>query len=435
MKNLLVCLALLLVCAAPSPAEAKAPPSAAEAARQVAALLDAGDCLTLQELLPALRDSLPPPLALLSDALTAHHGGRFARSNEAIARLDEYAEELGPETLLGMRSLAIHNFRALDDYAGASRAIRALIGQLPDGAAEARRSLEAFDRWMSALAAWPATTLRRPAAETAIHAELRKVGRGEHLLVEAEANGCTEPFIFDTGCSGSNFLTLRAARRLGVRIVADSVPVTGMTTSYVRIGVADSLRIGELLVLHPTFLVAPSISDNGEEGLAEAVLGSDVIRAMGEVRIEARNGRIVLPAEPSPEPPSPNLGFDGGQYHLYCTHNGERLRLHFDTGNVKSTLSSRYYDRHRRAVRRAGRRTTSTQGGFGGIRELEVRILPHITLCCGARSVTLRDIAVTLRGKEMDAQRGNEDGSLGVDFLTACDAVVIDLGRMFVRTE
>ena len=35
----------------------------------------------------------------------------------------------------------------------------------------------------------------------------------------------------------------------------------------------------------------------------------------------------------------------------------------------------------------------------------------------------------------MDAQRGNEDGSLGVDFLTACDAVVIDLGRMFVRTE
>src|SRR5699024_3719330 len=76
MKNLLVCLALLLVCAAPSPAEAKTPPSAAEAARQVAALLDAGDCLTLQEMLPALRDSLPPPLALLSDALTAHHGGR-----------------------------------------------------------------------------------------------------------------------------------------------------------------------------------------------------------------------------------------------------------------------------------------------------------------------------------------------------------------------
>ena len=52
-----------------------------------------------------------------------------------------------------------------------------------------------------------------------------------------------------------------------------------------------------------------------------------------------------------------------------------------------------------------------------------------------ARPVALRDIAATLHGKEMDAQHGHEDRSLGVDSLTACDAVVLNLGRMFVRTE
>ncbi len=432
MKNLLLCLLLPLLCSA-APAGAQTPTSAAEAARQVASLLSVGDYRTLQEVLPAVRDSLPAPLALLSEALTASHGGRFARSNEAIARLDAYTEELGPETIRAMRSIAVCNYRALNDYAGASRTIREILGSLPDDDTEARRSFETFDHWMSALAGWPATTLRRPAEETVIPVEIRRVGRGEHLLVEAGLNGRTEPFVFDTGCSGSSFISRNAAQRLGVRIVADSVPVTGMTTSYVEIGVSDSLRIGELLVLHPTFLVAPSLSD--EEGLAEAVLGSDIIRAMGEVRVEARNGRIVLPAEPSPASASPNLGFDGGQYRLYCTQDGERHCFHFDTGNEKSSLSSRYCGRHRREVRREGRKSTSKQGGFGGTRELEVRVLPSFTIGCDTRPITLRDITVTLRGKSMDAEHGTEDGSLGVDFLTACDAVVIDLGRMFVRTE
>lgn len=434
MKNLLFCLGLLLVCSAASPA-GNPPPSAAEAVSRVSALIDTGDYTALQEVLPAVRDSLPRSLALLSDALAAYHGGRFAESNRAIAGLDEYAEELGAEILLGMQSIAVYNFRALNDYAGACRTLRRIIGLLPADAAGVRLSLETFERWMSALAEWPVTTIRRPAEECVIPVEIRKVGRGEHLLVEAKMNGITEPFIFDTGCSGSNFISRSAASRLGIRIVADSVPVTGMTTSFTEIGVADSLCIGDILVLNPTFLIASSISDKDEEGLADAVLGSDIIRALGEVRIEAGKGRIVLPAHPSTKPVSQNLGFDSGQYHLFCTQNGERLRFHFDTGNVKSTLSSVYYDKHRCQIRRTGRRTTSTQGGFGGIRKIKVRTLPHITLCCGTRPVTLRDITVTLRGKSMDAEHGNEDGSLGVDFLTSCNAVTIDLGRMFVCTE
>lgn len=428
--------ALVLAGASTFSATAQSPVTQAQAAQRVGELLNAGDYGTLDAVLPSVRDSLPASLAALSDALTAYHSGRHAESNAAIAKLEEYTDELGRETVLNMHHFAIYNYLVLNDYAAASDTIRQLLDCLPADAGEARRSLEDFGRWMKALANWPATTLHRPEGEAVIPIEIQQAGRGEHLLLDVEMNGRTEPFIFDTGCSGANFISESAAARLGVRILADSIPVTGMVTAYTRVGVADSLRIGEIVVLHPTFIVAPdSISGLGVSGLVEAVLGTDIIRAMGEVRIEVKQRRIVLPAVPSAAPAHRNLNFDIGKYDLTCTQDGTPLILHFDTGNVKSTLSQRYYNTYRRHVRRTGKKTTSLTGGFGGTRELTVRTLPHITLHCGGHPITLHNITVTLRGKDMDAARDHEYGSLGLDFITACDRVVIDLGRMFVRTE
>lgn len=414
-------------------------PTSDQACMHVANLLMEGDYIGVARCYPALRDSLAPVLRAMSEATTAYIAGRPAESNAAIRRVaGEYAAQAGPQNVVNLLNLAVSNYRALNDYAGASRTLRAMLALLPEeirALDDTRASLRAFDRWISTLATWPATTVRRPAAQTVIPLEARKTGRGEHLVLDAEVNGHTEPFVFDTGCSGSCFISEAAARRMGVRTVADSIRVSGMSTLYAKAGVADSLRIGRITVLHPTFIIVPEMSDESVAGLCEAIVGTDIIRALGEVRIEAGRGRIVLPATPSDPPQEPNLIFTDGLYYLDCLRNGQRLLFQFDTGNVKSTLTRKFYADHRSEIRPQGEKTTSVQGGLGDTRELEVYLLPELTLATPQRDVTLHDITVNIREKGMATERDFESGSLGVDFLRACDAVTIDLGRMFVRTE
>lgn len=417
-------------CCGSYPQSGDAPLSADEAAGEVALLLNAGDYRELGRCYPALRDSLPPFLRDLSEALIHYACNRPAESNAAIDRLAAHADA-DPGTIINMHILSFYNFRSLNDYAGAARRIREILDELP-AAEPSRSTFEAMARWMEAFSAWPATTVRRPAEEVSVPAAIRAVGRGEQLLVDVTMNGRTRPFIFDTGCSGSNFVSEQVARQLGVRILADSIPVTGMTTLPAKVGVADSLQIGPITVLHPTFIVLPDRLMDAMPGGLDAVLGSDAMNRLGEVRIQADRGRIVFPTEQTPTPDGgPNMTFAGGQFYLWPEYEGAPLLFHFDTGNVKSTLTDSFYAGYRREVKRQGKKSTSTQGGFGGVKKVKVYVLPEFRLTLAGAPFALRDVTVNIREEGLAAE-GEEMGSLGVDFLRAFDEVTINFRRMFV---
>lgn len=416
--------AILLLLGVVFPLEAQTPDS------RVGTLINNSDYEELSALLPTIRDSVSPPLRTLADALVYYYRGCPAESNQAIQRLVDFKKELGSNVLLGMSNLSIYNLWTLGDYAGIEATLRTIVEQIP----ETGSSLASMQRWMSALREWPPTIVHRPQNEIILPIDVRRVGRGEHLMVDAELNGRTEPFIFDTGCTHANFISTAAAERLGIRIVADSIIVSGMSEGAVRLGIADSMRIGPLVVCNPTFLVADHISAMQDDNLGEAVLGTDIIRALDEIRIEATRKRIVLPATPSAAPAHPNLYMNGAQYYLSCTIDGDPAKLHFDTGNVKTDLSARYYGTHRERIENKGEKYRSSQGGFGGVREFEAIMLPEISVAVPERHALLHDIEVSC--DDLTAG-GNEaaDGSLGMDFITACTAVTIDLERMFVRIE
>ncbi len=373
----------------------------------------------------AAQAQTPSAERLMKQADEFYAAGRFAESNITIDSLLDNYPEISKKELSAYLNKKLDNCRALNDYAGASRTLHGLIQLYPN-----EPSMLAFDRWMQRMSDWPATTVERPQGNDTIPVEIHKMGRGEHLRVDVQMNGLTEPFIFDTGCANQNFVSETMAKRLGIRILTDSIGMAGQGRGYTKAGVADSLRIGDIVVRHPTFIITPDDDPSAQNGV-EAVLGNAIIRALGELRIEADKGRIVLPAKPSEAPQEQNLTFDHGQYYL-STADGQVF--HFDTGNVKTTLSSVYFDKNRRSVRHEGKKSTSTSGGFGGIATKKVYVLPQFTFDVPQRDVTLHDVTVDLQ-KVMAVETDYELGNIGVDFLRSCDAVTIDLQRMFVRTE
>ena len=408
-----------------------------QANTRVAELLNAADYVTLSAELPAVRDMVVKPLLALADALVAHSEGRFEDSNRAIEEVGRYPEELGRETVFGMSNYAIINHLCLENYSQGAEITRQLLEALPDTdeAEASRRGLLSLLRWMDALTDRGRVEVVRPTKDVSIPVERRSIGRGEHLIVKATANGVSQDFIFDTGCSHANFISREVAERLGVEIVADSIITQGVGGSgYVQLGVLPEMSIGDVVIKNPTFLVAEHFVPEHVkvEGMCEAALGTHIIRKLGEVRYESKAERMVLPARPSATTPR-NIICDNGTYYLVCHQAGEQLLLHFDTGNVKSQLSTRYFDRFQRQVEAEGGDVErSRSGGFGGVVWNDVRTLPQVELQVDKRSVMLHQVAVDISD---GSSLVSYDGSAGMDLLTASRCVTFDLNRMFYRID
>ena len=414
-------------------------PAADDATARVGELLNSSDYITLGEELPALRANVAKPLLALADALVAHCEGRFEDSNKAIEAVFEFAPELGGEVVFGMTNYALINHLCLENYAEGKALVGQMLSTLPDDAStdSSREGLQSLDRWMSALAKRPKVEVLRPKGDVSIPVERRTIGAGEHLILKIEAGGLTEDFIFDTGCSHANFISRKLAERLGVEIVADSIVVHGVGSGYAQLGVLPEMRIGDVVIKNPTFLVAEHIVPEHVkvDGMCDAVLGTHIIRKLGEVRYERNAGRFVLPAK-SGEVVSRNIICDNGSFYLLCQGYGERVLLHFDTGNTKSQLTSRYYNRFKEHVEAEGGEVErSRSGGFGGVTWCDVRVMPKVEFLVAGKTLRLKDVAVNMPTEYEDGTPFVEsfDGSAGVDLLTAAESVVFDLNRMYFR--
>ena len=112
--------------------------------------------------------------------------------------------------------------------------------------------------------------------------------------------------------------------------------------------------------------------------------------------------------------------------------------MQFDTGNTKTQLSSRYYNRFQQRVEQNGGEVErSRSGGFGGVEWRDTRTMPEVEFVVGATAVQLKKVAVNMPIKYEDGEPFVEqyDGVAGVDLLSATDVVTFDLKRMFYRVD
>lgn len=389
--------------------------------------IGSGDYVALSRELPALRKVIVPHLLKLADAFVAYSEGRHAESNQHISELEQYRKELGDGVIVTMQNIAYYNALAMEDYAAASRYLATLIEAAPSQ----RATLEAFKEWMDALAERKPVAVKSRKRKNSFPVECRPVGDGVHLMVEATVGQESVEMIFDTGCCNANCITAEAAERLGVKILVDSLPLGGVGGStYAKVGVLPKMKVGDVVVKNPTFFVVESIVDNPAIKKVEAVLGTHVIRAMGEMRIDLEQNIVTLPAEQN-KPQSRNLSFHQGNYGIAFSYDDMPLVAHLDTGRVKSDLSQRFYSHFRTKVDSvAGERVKSSRSGIGGSREYEIVRLPQITLNVADRAVTFGNVDVITAGHPSEW-----DGVMGADMLKGAGTTTLNLKKMYFRID
>ena len=273
----------------------------------------------------------------------------------------------------------------------------------------------------------------RPNKNTEIPITIEKAGRGELIYVPVTVNGKEYKFIFDTGAEAT-FVSERLANEMGLRIINESVKITGIKSDIGKRGTIDSLMIGDIVFKNPNIIISLPNEEIDTIFQVDAVLGLDFIKRVGETQIYPEQKKIIFPIEKTKLPSyGRNLMFSNRQPYLRAYSNTEKLSFHFDTGNVKTDLQEVYYQKHKEELDKTGIKKTVSSGGYGGILSLDSYQIPVFPLTIGDSNFELTDVDVLL--EKILPFGNNEDGSLGADFILSAKKTTINFDHMFLKIE
>lgn len=215
-------------------------------------ILNGGDLFQLRKEYPNLKGSVS--VKMLNLVADAQLGIGFNKLENAAVALDSllahHQNELGAQTSIGMAALQGMNLLNLGMYEQAGKVGESLVNALKESVPfESLYSFVFIEKVGKALADVPKPYLERPDRDVAVPLSVETVGRGKHIYIPVEVNGITRNYIFDTGCSFGNFVSEKYAEEVGLKIVADSIPVSGMEIGLVKLAVADSMKIGEWYII------------------------------------------------------------------------------------------------------------------------------------------------------------------------------------------
>ena len=395
-------------------------------------ILNNGDLFQIREQYPILKDSVSiEMLNLVSEAQLGIGFNQLERAGVALDGLLQFHQaELGAETSIGMAALQGMNFLNLGKYEQAGKVGEGLVNALKNSVPfEALYSFVFIEKVGKALANVPKPYLERPDRDIAVPSIVKTVGRGKHIYIPVEVNGITKNYIFDTGCSFGNFVSEKYAEEVGLKVLADSIPVSGMEIGFVKLAIADSLKIGELVYHNPIFMIAPPDNEVDSVFAFDGVLGYHFIRDVKEVIIDNESESFVFPYQISDG--EPNMFLSSNTPNVRIEYDGEAFDMIFDTGNVKSDLGNKFAETFPDAIEGLAEQATS-RGGFGGISQTKAVVLPEFRFEVAGSTVKLCDTEV-IKNTESGSQLFS--GSLGADFVLSFKRLVINYQSMFICGE
>ena len=201
-----------------------------------------------------------------------------------------------------------------------------------------------------------------------------------------------------------------------------------MNIGFVKLAIADSLKVGEIIYHNPIFMVAPPDKDLDSVFTFDGVLGYHFIRDIKEVIIDNESKSFVFPYQISEG--EPNMFLSSNTPNVRIEYEGQAFDVIFDTGNVKSDLGNKFAQMFPEALSGLIEHE-SNRGGFGGISQVEAVTLPEFSFSLSGQPVTLHNTEVLMESP--DSQLFS--GSLGADFVLSFKRFIINYENMFIRGE
>lgn len=251
------------------------------------------------------------------------------------------------------------------------------------------------------------------------------------INVPVQFRDSTFDFVFDTGANLSVITESYAVRAgLDVRNVAFKVrAITGIEVDA-KLGIAKTLRIGDVEVENVIFIVFPDSFLSFAHGTYKinGIIGFPVIEQLQEVRID-KTGFITIPQEAANKPIR-NFGMDELTPVIHIGVNKDMLAFTFDTGAQITDLNQPFYHQYKSAVEATGKVYDMQQGGAGGYAISKVWRIPATVFTIGDQSVSMPNLGV--KTTSTDSKDRFYYGNLGQDVMSQFRELVINFKYMYV---
>lgn len=343
-------------------------------------------------------------------------------SNDLIEQLfSDHGEELSEKERMALLETKVNNSVFLFDYASALKTTEEVLS-IDSLDPEKRKEHQNVIAIYKALEKAPAQTAQVEGTELPITKDLAGLSR-----IPVTINQLSLPVVFDTGANFS-VITDSLAIQAGIEIIGESFKVKAVTGGEVdsRIGIADSLRLGNTLLENVVFLVFPyeSLSFPEANYTIDAILGFPVINGLGEIMlIDGEEFHITATASKFGDH---NLALDFLTPIVEVHENGSSLAFTFDTGANSTAFYSEYFNLRRDKILNHGIKDSLRFGGAGGVIKVPVYKVPFSGRI-GDSHFSLDNAAV-----QQTATRDYPGiyGNLGQDVLSQFDTLVLDFREM-----
>ncbi len=402
-----------------------------ETERMLLQVLEQKDFFRLETLLKNKRAELSQGTALY---IEAHLQNAFNRTEQSLQTLDvlfnHHAPSLNDTLCCAAFQVKYDNLYKQGRYSEAAEALKTAMDSYAHTLSSVGLSnLQEMYKAVEPLKAIPPQKMNITADVTI---PIRR-NQFNHVMMPVRGNGTSEDFVFDSGAMLST-ISESCARRLGIRVMDAVLNVGNSTGSTVqsKVGVADSLRIGDLLVENIAFLVLPDVMLSFPQVgyVIHGIIGFPVMYQMKEVTI-CKDKSMTVAARPAKRN-SHNLFLDGLSPFVRCEAAGDTVFFHMDMGANTTEFSEKYFATHKDDITKNARLKKVKRGGAGGIVEEEVYELDNVLLKIGGRELTL-PTATVLTNKL--SYLGGSDGTLGQDVLMHFNKLVLNFENMYLSLE
>ena len=399
--------------------------------KQLLQMLDENDYFRIETLLEEKRSVLSQDIVLYVEA---HLFNAFNRTEQSLQAIDElllrHAKPLNDTLLASVYQLKCDNLMKQYIYREAAEALQIAM----DKYAHVLDSVALSDMHEVYNAIEP---LQQPLPQKMYLTDdvTIPIARNQfnHVIMRVTCNGQSEDFIFDTGAALSS-ISESCAKQLGIRILQSAVNVGTSIGSKVqsKVGVADKLQIGELLLENVAFLIMPDemLTFPQVNYMIHGIIGFPVMYQMKEIEIH-KDQYLTVSARPKKRNLR-NLFLSGLSPIVSFEAEGDTVLFKMDTGANTSDFSEKYFAANKDKILAKGIPRMQKMGGAGGIIEREVYELEKVRLKIGGQALTIPTITV-LTDKFPFLE--TYDGNLGQDILMYYNKFILNFEDMYLAFE
>ncbi|MFL5746557.1 MAG: TIGR02281 family clan AA aspartic protease [Niastella sp.] len=237
-------------------------------------------------------------------------------------------------------------------------------------------------------------------------------------------------FVFDTGANIS-VITESYARKANLRKLNVRFKVRAITGLQVNasLGIADELRLGNIVVQHAVFMIFPDSSLSFARGQykIKGILGFPIIEQLQEIHIDKNN--LTVP-QVAVDRNIRNFGVDELLPVISVGYNTDTLAFTFDTGAQFTFLNEPFYHDYKTLVDTAGYSFEMQIGGAGGIAKSKAYRLSQIPITVAGQTALLKDVAV--KTSSPSPKDKLYYGNFGQDIMNQFKEMVINFRYMYV---